>query len=265
MSLAVVALQAVTYLYLDITWDKNLLFFTFFASITGYNFIKYSKLAKLHHLSLTESLRAIQIFSLLCFFAMLFFLPKMRISMMIACGILGLVTGLYALPVFSKRRNLRSINGLKIYTIALVWAGVTVILPVMQEGMVFSWDEGVLLLQRFLFVIVITLPFDIRDVTFDEEGIGTIPLQIGIKRTKFVGVFLLILTVLMEALKDKITSEMVLSTVVISMLSGVLLLLTKKKQSKYYASFLVESVPIIWFFFLSLSPFIDSFLLRFFP
>lgn len=250
VSLAVVALQLVTYQCLDIKWDNDLLFFTFFASITGYNFIKYSKLAKLHHLSLTESLRVIQVFSLFCFMAMLFFLTKVALNVVVACSALGVITGLYALPIFSRKRNLRSLNGVKIYTIAVVWAGVTVVLPILQESISFSWDEGLLFIQRFLFILVITLPFDIRDVKYDAEVIGTIPLQIGIKKAQFLGIFLLILMVLLEALKDEITSEIVLSTVVISIFSGVLLLRAKKKQSKFYASFFVESLPIIWFLIL---------------
>lgn len=251
VSLAVVALQCVTYLTLDINWDSNLLFFTFFATITGYNFIKYSRLAKLHHLSLTESLRAIQVFSLICFIALLYFLTKMTSQVIIACGALGLFTLLYALPVFSRKRTLRSVQGVKIYIIALVWAAVAVALPLLQASVAFSWDAGIMLVQRFLFVLVITLPFDIRDLKYDDASIGTIPLMIGVGKAKFLGTAILVILMLLEALKDEITTEIVLSTVVISIFSGMLLLYSSEKQSKYYASFIVESLPIAWFVILS--------------
>jgi hypothetical protein len=251
VSLAVVALQCITYITLDIKWDKNLFFFTFFATITGYNFIKYSRLAKWHHLSLTESLRAIQIFSFVCFMALLYYFTKMTTQVIIACSVLGLLTLLYALPVFSRKRTLRSMQGVKIYIIALVWAGVAVVLPVLQASLDLSWDSRIMLLQRFLFVLVITLPFDIRDLKYDDAAIGTIPLKIGVQNTKILGVLLLVALLLLEALKDEITSEIMLSTLVISIFSGLLLLLGKEKQSKYYASFLVESLPIVWFVLLS--------------
>jgi hypothetical protein len=100
-------------------------------------------------------------------------------------------------------------------------------------------------------VLVITLPFDIRDLKYDDAAIGTIPLKIGVQNTKILGVLLLVALLLLEALKDEITSEIMLSTLVISIFSGLLLLLGKEKQSKYYASFLVESLPIVWFVLLS--------------
>lgn len=246
VSLAVVSLQLVSCRLLNISCDSDLLFFTFFASITGYNYIKYSKLAKWHHLKLTESLRIIQIFSLLSFLAMLYFMRALTYEVLVACLILGGITVLYALPVFSKKRSLRSLSGVKIYVIALVWAGVSVVLPLLQLLEVFNWDAGVLLLQLSLFVVVITLPFDIRDLQYDEISIGTIPMRIGVKRTKVVGAVLLFLFVLLEALKDKITSETIVPLLVICILAFFLLLTASVKQSRYYASFWVESLPIIW-------------------
>ena len=253
VSLAVVALQLVSCITLNIYYDKNLLFFTFFASITGYNFIKYSSLAKWHHLSLTETLRVIQVFSMLSFVAMLYFISKLDVKVLITCIALGSVTALYALPIFSfkqdmssERLTLRSLKGIKIYVIAIVWAGTAVLLPLFQAEEAVSWDAGILLMQLFLFVIVITLPFDIRDVKYDAISIATIPLRVGVKKAKIVGVLLLISLLLLEALKDKITSDTFVSLLVISILSGVFLLISSEKQSKYYASFWVESIPLLW-------------------
>lgn len=246
VSLAVVALQLVTYLTLDISWDKNLLLFTFFATITGYNFIKYSQLAKLHHLSLTESLRIIQIFSLGSFCAMLYFLSKLNFDVLLACLVLGLITVLYALPVFSRKRTLRSLQGVKIYVIAIVWAGVVVLLPVFQNRLSIGWDELVMTVQRFLFVLAITIPFDIRDLRYDDAAIGTLPARLGVRKAKALGIVVLVLFVLLEVLKDKITTEIIISSIVISIFSGLLLLFSNEKQSKYFASFWVEGLPIVW-------------------
>jgi len=246
VSLAVVALQLVTAITLDISWDEDLAFFTFFATVTGYNFIKYSRLAKLHHLSLTESLRVIQVFSLLSFLSLLYYCTRVNTMVLKTCFVLGVVTALYALPVFSRKRSLRSLHGLKIYIIAIVWAGTSVLLPIMEAGMTMTWDVVIMLAQRFIFVLVITLPFDIRDLKYDDQAIGTIPSKIGVAKTKILGVMLLILVLLLEALKDNITSEIILSTVVICLLSGIVVLFSKKEQFRYYSSFMVESLPIVW-------------------
>jgi len=246
VSFAVVALVGVTCLTLDIKQDVNLLFFVFFATITGYNFIKYSKLAKWHHLSLTESLKSIQVFSLLCFIGLLYFTFQIAYEVIVACAVMALLTALYALPVFSRKRNLRALPGIKIYTISVVWAGATVLLPLLQVGAVLDWDMWMLLLQRFLFVLVITLPFDIRDMQYDDVSIVTIPVRIGVKKTKILGALLLVVFVFLEGLKDEITSLNVLTTLVISIFSGTLLILASERQSKYYASLIVESIPLVW-------------------
>jgi hypothetical protein len=247
VSFAVVALVGVTAVTLDIKQDLNLLFFVFFATITGYNFIKYSRLAKWHHLSLTESLRGIQVFSFFCFLSLLYFTFHITLEVIIGCAVMAVLTVLYALPVFSGKRSLRALPGIKIYTIGVVWAGTTVLLPVLQEDAAVNWDVWILLVQRFLFVLVITLPFDIRDMQYDDAAIVTIPARMGVKKTKMLGVLFLIILVLLEALKDKITFLTLLPTLVISIFSGVLLVLASKKQSKYYASLIVESIPLLWF------------------
>lgn len=253
VSLGVVALVIVTYRTLNISCDKNLLFFIFFASITGYNFIKYSSLAKLHHRSLTESLRVIQIFSLISFVAMGYFIFKLSQSVLLACVIFGGCTLLYALPIFSRKRNLRSFYGAKMYTIAFVWAGVTVLLPVLQNELPISVDAWISFVQRFLFVTIITLPFDIRDLRYDvKEDINTIPKRLGVKGAKRLGIVLVFLFFILEYGKDQLVTIHLLSAVLISILSIILLLVSSDKQSKYYASFFVEGLPMMWVGLLSL-------------
>ena len=102
--------------------------------------------------------------------------------------IFWIFTLLYALPVFSRKRNLRSFYGAKMYTIAFVWAGVTVLLPVLNAGQALAMDVWISFVQRFLFVIVITLPCDMRDLNYDRNEIHTIPKSLGIKSTKVLGV-----------------------------------------------------------------------------
>lgn len=247
VSLAVVSLVFVTYRTLGILCDVHVLLFVFFASVTGYNFIKYSSLAKLHHRSLTESLRIIQIFSLFSFSGMVYFGLKLSREVMLACIIFGGFTLLYALPIFSRKRNLRSFYGAKMYTIAFVWAGVSVLLPVLQNGITIPVDAWISFVQRFLFVIVITLPFDIRDLNYDiKEEINTIPKSLGVKGAKLLGIVLLVLFLIFECLKDQLVTIHLFSIVLISIFSAILLVASSGKQNKYYASFFVEGLPMIW-------------------
>ncbi|HKJ48231.1 MAG TPA: hypothetical protein VJ973_04035, partial [Christiangramia sp.] len=140
VSLAVVAFTLVSIFEHDLEIDKNLILFIFFATITGYNFVKYAGIAKLYHLSLATNLRLIQIFSLLCFIAMIYFAFRLDIEVLIATGIMGLFTLFYALPVFGGQKNLRSLPGIKIFIIAIVWAGSTVILPLINAEKILGID-----------------------------------------------------------------------------------------------------------------------------
>ena len=67
------ALLRITEIYFDLPYNKNLNYFMFFGTITGYNFVKYAGVAKLHHRSLTKGLKNIQVFSFFAFIAFCYF------------------------------------------------------------------------------------------------------------------------------------------------------------------------------------------------
>lgn len=250
VALAVFSLVRITELYLDLPFNKNLDFFIFFGTITGYNFIKYAGIAKLHHRSLTKNLKIIQFFSLICFLLSLFFASKLKLQTLFYFLPLSLLTLLYAIPFlngFSK--NLRNIGTIKIFIIALVWALTTVLLPVVDVQKSIEIKTVLLIMQRFLFVIVLTIPFDIRDIRFDYRSLQTLPQVLGIERAKKLGFVLLGITIVLEFF---VTPNVNFKTVFLIIFFILLTLLqrAKRKQMKYYASFLVEAVPILWILFL---------------
>ncbi|PKD16476.1 hypothetical protein APR41_09025 [Salegentibacter salinarum] len=244
LALAVVSLSLMSFLEFNIKIDKNLLYFIFFGSISAYNFVKYAGIAKLHHASLARNLKVIQIFSFFCFLGLVYFTFQQDFETLIVSGILGLFTLLYAIPFGRNRRNLRNIGGIKIFIIALVWAGVVVILPLLN---VVSLKEiSFTFLQRFFFVIAITLPFEIRDLKFDSGQLNTIPQQIGIVNTKKIGYILLGIMLLLEFL-------MPFSSVVNFTALGLTLLVSayfikaaEVNQGAYYSAFWVEGIPVFW-------------------
>jgi hypothetical protein len=83
---------------------------------------------------------------------------------------------LYAIPLGIKTPiNLRSIGGIKIYVIAIVWAGTSVFLPLLETRSVLLLDHLWIIFQRILVLIVLMLPFEIRDLELDEAYLSTIP------------------------------------------------------------------------------------------
>lgn len=252
VALAVASMTWITYLKLGVPVDSNLLCFVFFASITGYNFVKYFGLAKFHHRRLAGWLQSIQIFSLISFLLLLYFALQLPLTILFYIAIFGCVTFLYAVPFLpkhifvDKQKNLRSIGGLKVYVIATVWAGVTLFLPLLNDGQPIDMDVWLTAFQRFILVIALMLPFEIRDLQYDSLKLSTIPQKIGIKKTKVIGLLLMILFFLLEFFKDTINQNEIIISVIIMVVVMLFLMFSKTNQTKYYSSFWVESVPIIW-------------------
>lgn len=252
VALAVFALSWVTLLEFGIPYDRAVLYFIFFASITGYNFVKYFGLARFHHRSLTNWLKLIQVFSLMCFIGMCYFALKLElISLVVILGF-GVVTFLYAIPflpnkiLYDKHKNLRNVSGLKVYIIALVWAGVTVVLPILNNHVPLDTNVVVTGFQRFVFVTVLMFPFEIRDLNYDSLKLATIPQQIGIKNTKMVGVLLLKLFFLLEFLKPQLNVEHTVSMLITMFVTLMFLIFANRNQGRYYSSFWVEGIPLVW-------------------
>lgn len=246
VSLAVVAFTVITFMEHGIGVDTDLLYFIFFASITGYNFVKYAGIAKLHHLSLAKNLRFIQVFSFCCFIALVYFTFKLRLSVLIATGVLALFTLFYAIPFLGENKNLRSLPGIKIFIIAVVWAGTSVLLPLINAEIFLNIELIVDFLQRLMFVVVLTLPFEIRDLNYDKESLGTIPQRLGIIPTKVFGSILIFLIFSAELLQTSLQAGSFIVLFAVLVVSGVLLWKSERRQSKYYCSFWVEAVPIFY-------------------
>jgi hypothetical protein len=166
--------------------------------------------------------------------------------------LLGVITFLYAIPLLPKKyfvddqSNLRQISGLKVYVIALVWSLSTVVLPLIQNEIEIGADAVVTCFQRFFYIIVLMLPFEIRDLNYDSLKLGTIPQRIGVKRTKIIGIFLLILFFFLEYFKNEIDTKSLTILLIITFVTALFLAFSNKNQSKYYSAFWVESLPIFW-------------------
>ena len=252
VALAVYALSWVTLKKFDINYDSSVLWFNFYATITGYNFVKYFGIAKWHHRSLASWLRVTQVFSLGCFILMCYYALQLAEESLVLIAIFGGVTFLYAIPFLPKKwyldaqQNLRDISGLKVYIIALVWSGVTVILPLVNNEVGFSEDVIVSVLQVFIFVIALMLPFEIIDLRYDSLKLATIPQKIGVKRTKLLGIVLLLIFYFSEFFKDAIQTNYLITQLIVCLVLAVFILFANQNRTKYYTSFWLEALPVLW-------------------
>lgn len=252
VALSVVSLSFITLKEFGVVTDYSVLFFVFFATITGYNFVKFFGIAKWHYRSLAKWLKIIQIFSLFCFLFMCYFMMQLELKVILWLSVFAVITFLYAIPLLPKRyyldssHNLRDISGLKVYIIGLVWAGVTVILPLMNNDIVLNADVIITAIQRFIFVVALMLPFEIRDLAFDNFKLATIPQKIGVKQTKIMGLLLIMLFLFLEFFKAEVVAINFIVLTIVTLITTGFIVFSKANNSTYYSAFWVESIPIIW-------------------
>ena len=250
VSLAVLSFCVLSAYDFDLKSSLNLYCAVFCASVAGYNFVKYFGVTKFYYRSLTTKLKYIQLVSVLSLMGFGYAFLALQLSCQILFIFLGVITFFYAVPMGVKTpMNLRSIVGVKIYIIALVWTMTTVVLPILESQQTLVIDHLVLIVQRMFVVIVLMLPFEIRDLDSDQLHLSTIPQKIGIQYTKIIGYALLGDSILLEFFKQEFNQNRFLIALFLVATVAIFLAKSTRKQNRYYTLFWVEAIPIVTLFF----------------
>lgn len=252
VALSVYCLILTTELVLGLLPNPYVSGFGFFGTVVGYNFVKYDALARSGKPELALRMKLFIGVSVIAFLGAVFcFLRLGRLTQLVS-GICVLITALYTLPFFPNRTNARSWSGLKIYIVALCWVGVTVVLPVLNAGMVFTSDFYIVCVKRFILIVVLLFIFEIIDLAWDDPHLRTVPQQIGIKNTKRLGIGLLVVFLLLELFQLNESIPRFLASFLLIVITGLFLGYANVRRSKYYTSFWAESIPMLWWLMLLL-------------
>ena len=164
------------------------------------------------------------------------------------------MAGLYALPIIPGKagfQRLRDLPGIKIYFIVAAVTLVTLHWPL--SGVSLSATDWVLFtLERALFLLAITIPFDVRDLQADAGAkLNTIPLRIGESQSVRLSLLLIglfaALVGLHYALSPEVDSAELLALEFSALITGVILLQVKSTRSEYFFSLLVEGTMVVQF------------------
>lgn len=250
VSLAVMCLTKITLLQFDIIENISPIF-VFFATIISYNAIRFINIDKIRDASsawIRSYKLQLLVLNLICLIGLAITTYLLKIKSLIVLFPFVLATSLYISPFKMWRLNLRDVPGIKLFLIAFSWAGVTVLFPIVQNEVEISKNIMLLFFERFLFIVAITIPFDIRDIDYDNPKLFTLPQVIGIKKSKLVGIISLTLFFLMELYRSFNSGNSILVIFIVSIISSIMIAYSSKDQSNYYSSFWMEGIPIIWFF-----------------
>ena len=135
---------------------------------------------------------------------------------------------------------------LKIAIVSFCVTYVVSYIPTLDTKMLFFFDT-ILQVKLFFLICALLIPFEIYDSQHDAITLQTIPQKFGVKKAKFLGyVFLAVFCILSLILRFERFD------IVIAIIIGLFIRFSSTKNSKYYTSFWVESIPILWWLILVL-------------
>ena len=246
VALATTALVGITNYYSKLPFDVMVVLFVFCATVSSYNIIKYAGYI-LSHTTFKNTLKLIVALTLVCLLVCAYGFLNFKPATRWAIVVFGLLNLLYVVPLGSKQLNLRNAAGIKIYIVSACWAGVTLLVPLLEAGMGVTTDVVLKFFQRFILTLILILIFEIRDLKYDDYRLKTVPQSIGISATKTLIYLLSILFYVLDFFK---TGSYPWQGIVNALLIGLMVALTyyvTPIRSKYYTLIYAESVPVIWY------------------
>lgn len=145
------------------------------------------------------------IINVLAILLLLYALAQIHFQTLLYLGFIGGLSLPYALPLLKIKgqwKSFRHLPYIKVFHIALIWSLSTVGLVYVEsvnnlENI--AWGSLLYLLScKFLFILLVTIPFDIRDMKQDSYyHLKTVPLALGEIRAKYLCYLLGILHILL--------------------------------------------------------------------
>lgn len=246
IAIAALLQTVLTYLLSKEIISYSVLGFVFSSTLFTYNFLRILKLKSILPELYSEQMKWVSkslkwitlllIFSILGVMVLFFYLSLHQQLILMISGII--VIG-YNLPLTGSKVTLRKIPFLKSFLIAGVWTFVTYLLPLSHSQFSFPADE---FLMRFLFVFAISIPFDIRDLKYDDPKMKTIPQVFGKTGGVLFGIILLGGSSL---LTYYIYPNYFIPLLLSNLVTSVILLFSIKEKDDLFYSIMVDGMLIL--------------------
>jgi hypothetical protein len=187
-----------------------------------------------------------------------YFIQLTSFIVLIPMGFLSFFYVIPIIPFYKKSPTLREVPYIKILIIGTVWSLITIGLPVLNTTLHNSIDYSMALSQVFLFTVAITLPFDIRDINYDENSnLKTIPRLLGIKKTIISSQIFLTISIALIYISD-ISTNHFYGLLVGHIITMVIISFSNKKRKELFYAGLVEGTVIILYSCLLISEYFFS-------
>ena len=226
--------------------DYNLLILVFFATLFSYNFQRIVRFDRIEgekserHLWLERnviSLRIITVISFVSATCLSFYIFTIKELLLLSIPFLLVI--FYATFLSKTKKGLRDLPFVKIFIIALVWSAISGGLPFYLAND-FQY-MGFILIEKFLFILAITIPFDIRDLIYDKAKQKTLPMVFGENGSKVVAAFCLIVSFWIS-FNFGATLELIIPFYILTLF---LVLCSNKNRQELYFAGLIDGLLVI--------------------
>ena len=240
--------------------DQNLSFFVFFGTLFAYNYMRlpifFSDKKEIKRLVWLHKYKYLTYIILLSSFVSIIFLFSLLGWNFIRLTIPALVISVFyplSFSINNKTYRLRSIPFLKIFLIGFVWAYITLLLPLLYHSFPIDYTLLDFFFQRFLFLVAISIPFDMRDISFDD--IKTLPNTIGVYESKIFAWFCLLLVdilLIIDVINNVITIPIFIALFLSIEASSIVIYFSNQKRDITFYGIIVEGLSIIMCLFVLL-------------
>jgi len=251
VALGAFSLYKVTEILFNIS-DFYLGCFVFFSTLCAYNYMSFSvhlKIDKDFSCTLSSNKKntsyLLTIFSgiiLIYFLSLLGFVFFKLISPLL---LIGFLYPLY-IEINGVHYNIRSIPLFKILLISLAWTYLTLGVPLLYHNYAIDYFFLDSLFQRFLFIVAISIPFDIRDLY--RDNIITLPKYLGIWRSKIFAWFCLFIVdvlLIIDLINGVVSLSIFFGLFLTIELTSIIIWISKPNNSKVFYGIMVEGLSII--------------------
>lgn len=249
VGLSVASLSLVSFIHYE-HWNWNYLLLCFFSTVSFYGYARLVESKNMptdpeQHIAAwtlahIPRIFLISVLATLTSIFLLFSLPSTPRLLFIGASALS---GFYTVPSLFNQRGVRYMAGFKLIYIAAIWTFVTLTIPAVMSNASLSTFTILQHLERFLFLVAITIPFDIRDANSDSTDLLTLPMWIGIHKAKQVALLCMALVIGLQFLPAFQTISWF--EIAVYTLSGVLIWNSSENRSDMYFSLFIEGLPIL--------------------
>jgi len=250
---------------------STLLLFVFFATFFEYNLHVIAgrltilkPMESIRHLFSPSVSMTLRVCIIIGFISTIITFFLLDILLMTGVVISGVITLSYSMPLIKRGGKLvrmREITYLKVFTVALGWTLITVVVPLLEYVHTISTEALlIIILRRFLFIYAITIPFEIRDMERERRfGNISLPMLYGVKRMKIVGLIIMLLFCLLSAVHEKYflfdlagRKTFFIPLMISAIAAAWLIIFASDKKSNWYFKFWTDGTMILQFLLLLL-------------